>query len=258
LTIAHDPAAPYADRIGYFLTLISTPARREIYESAMALVDWPRIESIRYDHGAALATADLHGQYKYLDIPYWTWARFSMVEKLGLETVPRQHLLDLGCGCAHFGLLARALGHEYTGTDIVNPLYGAICEAMSVRHVTHRVEKGIALPDFGGPFDIVTAFDISFHFTMRPGASGARDYWMAEDWTRLLMAISEQMSKGGRFVFTPNQQRREDGVFWHDPVIYDHFGRLGSKPLVAGESHTLDLLRVDLLAAVAAQKIEGA
>jgi SAM-dependent methyltransferase len=258
VTISHDPTVPYAERIGHILTLIPTPARRELYERAMALVDWPRLEAIRRDHSAALATADPDGQYKYLDIPYWTWTRFGMVEKLRLESLPRQRVLDLGCGCAHVGLLARALGHDYTGTDIVNPLYGAICAAMSVRHVTHRVEKGVALPDFGGPFDIVTAFDISFHFTKRPGASGARDYWTPEDWSCLLIELSKQMSHGGRFVFTPNQQRRDDGVFWHDPVIYDNFGRLGSKPLIAGESHTLDLLRADLLAAVAAQKIEGA
>lgn len=249
MMLDHDAAAPYAERIALLSDLVVEPARRVLFTRAMQRVDWSRLEAIRRAH----LPGPLH-MTKYLDVPYWTWVRLDMVDKLALDARGPLRILDIGCGCAHFGVLASVLGHTYVGTDIANPLYVEVCKALSIEtRIEHRVESGQPLPDFGGPFDIVTAFDTWFHAVPRAGASGKLDWWGPADWTWFLFELSKQMSPHARVLFTPNKHVRDDGTHWHDPVIYDHFARLGSKPLVQNASHMLDLTRADLLAAVAAQ-----
>jgi SAM-dependent methyltransferase len=245
MTVSFDPSAPYAERVDFFADQIQTPARRDLFARAMADVDWDRLDAVRRTYlGAPISRA------KFLDVPYWTWLRLQIVDKLALDTRSPARILDIGCGCAHFGLLARALGHDYVGTDIAEPVYIAVCETLQIRRIQHRVERGKPLPDFGGPFDFVTAFDTWFHSMARPGAPGKLDWWGPADWTRVLVDLSQQMTAEGRFLFTPNRHVADDGTHFHDPAIYANFARLGSRPLVEGESQALDLLRADLVAAL--------
>jgi hypothetical protein len=255
-TNLYDPRLPFPARIEHFSSQIRDPATKAIYAKAMTSVDWPRIERIRAEHAADFANYNPQSKTKYLDIPYWTYRRLIDIKRLNIRKGARLHVLDLGCGCAHIGLLLSAMGHSYAGTDIHDTLYAEICEALGVRRIEHTVKHGELLPDFGGPFDLVLALDVCFNWYYADSgfAAGKRHfrYWTPADWTAFMNDLAKQMTQHSKFYFAPNMQHDENGVYLHDPQVVENFVRLGTKPMKYPESLIVDLPRALFLA-----RIEG-
>lgn len=254
MTPDYDPRLAYADRIGLFAGLVKEPHLRALYLRAMHSVDWQRIEAIREKHAVALANYNPGSKLKYLDVPFWTWLRLNEIKNIGLDQAEPLRILDLGCGCAHFALLVQALGHTYVGTDIDEPFYEDMCRAFNINRVPHRISRQEALPDFGGPFDLVTAFDISFNYVKAVRDEHAFEgvswlYFSAQDWTNLLADLCSQMNLCGRIYFIPNTQRRDDGSSVHEPELVQHFDELGAKPQVKYRSIIFDLAIREVLTA---------
>ena len=256
MSFTYDPRLSYSHRVKVLADAVAKPALKDLYLRAMASVDWHRIEAIRTKHAAQLVDFDPGSKLKYLDVPYWTWLRLTEVRNIGLDLSSPKRILDLGCGCAHFALLLRALGHSYVGTDIDEPFYIEMCEALEINRISHCIDRNKALPDFGGPFDLVTAFDICFNYVGTvPGKEGFNGnrivYFSAQDWTNFLNDLCGQMKYSGRIFFIPNQRLRLDGSYGHEPELLTHFQNIGAKPQIKFRSITYDIAVSDFLIATA-------
>ena len=95
----------------------------------------------------------------------WEWECF-LAAKLRGET-----LLDIGCGAGDFAFLAEKRGYHVSGVDL---------QDRSLACARDRVPSGVFRkldidhePLSGGPFDIITAFEVLEHLE-RPGAAIAK------------------------------------------------------------------------------------
>lgn len=120
----------------------------------------------------------------------------SRPEVAALVPASCQRVLDVGCGCGHFGQLLRERGHDVTGVELVPEM------AEQARHWLERVEvmdiETDAWPFSLGSFDALVFADILEHLV---------DPW------RVLRQAVELLAPGGVVVASiPNLQNID--VLW--------------------------------------------
>jgi SAM-dependent methyltransferase len=193
--------------------------RAGLYEAAMARLDLSQNQKLIYQYGTSVG---FDGPLKYLDCAYWLNQKLDIAMELGLHKSTPLRILDIGTGGGHFPFLCGLFGHDVVGIDIDVPIYSDICALLGVRRVSHRVERGVALPDLGGPFDLVTAFAAQFD---------AEQSWSKEDWAAFLdLLLATQLRAPGRIHFSLNDVWDATAQEWRfkhhvGEVFVDYGGR---------------------------------
>jgi SAM-dependent methyltransferase len=177
--------------------------RAGLYEAAISRLDLSQNQKLIYQYGTS---AGFDGPLKYLDCAYWLNHKLDIAMELGLHRSAPLRVLDIGTGGGHFVFLCGLLGHDAVGIDIDVPIYCDICALLGIRRVSHRVERGVELPDLGGPFDLVTAFAAQFD---------AEQSWSNEDWAAFLdLLLATQLRASGRIRFSLNDLWDASGQEW--------------------------------------------
>jgi SAM-dependent methyltransferase len=185
--------------------------RKAIFERGVNALDSAKVEALARKYSAALHNAKPNGKFKYLDVGYWLWHKAPWLILLDLDRTPPKRILDLGCGASQFGFLCQAYGHSVLGLDVDVPVYIDLCEALGVKRMPFRIERGGRLPTLGERFDLLTAFDVCFNY----GAT-SRMSWTLVDWHGFLTASANLLSSEGRLALELNTVRSAGGVYAHD------------------------------------------
>jgi hypothetical protein len=181
---------------------VKIPDVHDEVERILAGTDLARVRSVCERHAA---TARGHGYSKYTDVAGQVQDKLLLVRRLGLHRGPPRRILDLGTGAGYFPLICRASGHAVVATDLDdNPLYNDMVAALGIERRVHRIVAGQSLPDLGGPFDVVTAFQVCFNGHKSP------QLWGPAEWRAFLEDVARhQLAPGGRIILGLNAE--EDG-----------------------------------------------
>lgn len=173
--------------------------------------------------------------YKYFKTDQYMVRNAERVLRLGLDKSPPQRVLDLGCGFGYFMLCCKLCGHETVGVDLPSPdLFDPVLEVFDLRKVAHRIEPLHNLPPItGGPFDLITAFEVCFDRL-------EHSVWGLAEWKWLLRDLASRTAPGGRLVLKFNGPR------FH-PELRRYFKQLGAS--IEGRFVTLDDFPAKLAAA---------
>jgi len=141
---------------------------------------------------------------KYLDVSYYLRRNVVRALDLGLDRMPAQRVLDLGCGAGFFLAACRHLGHEVQGLDLGGiPVFDEMIRLLAIPRIEHEIRPRVPLPRLDGePFDLVTAFAVRFD-RLR---SGRR--WSPSDCEAFLADVRSRLALGGRFVCKWNRASR--------------------------------------------------
>jgi hypothetical protein len=60
----------------------------------------------------------ISSEVKYFDFPFWAQSKFNIGTRLKLEQYAGEHILDIGAGPGHFGVVARYFGCGYDGLEV--------------------------------------------------------------------------------------------------------------------------------------------
>jgi len=167
------------------------------------------IDSVRFD-----AVAQTHRErgdpirQKYLELDTWLGRHLTHAEALGLFDGRPRRMLDIGTGNGYFPFVAARLGHDVVATDVDTvPLYDDLVALVGIRRVVHAVRTFRLLPDFGGRFDVVTAFNTVFDRIDETRT------WTPREWDFFLHDIRDhQLRPEGEIVLklNPNRERIHD------------------------------------------------
>lgn len=222
----------YARRVG----LLLRRARSGIARRVQYRKDDPEIERrlreilATFDTDAFAALRERHPDLppsprmgKYLD--YETWIRRHLIHAhaLGLTEGPARRILDLGTGNGYFPFVCRRLGHEAIGLDLDRyAFYNDLVSLLQVDRRVHAIRRHEPLPPLGGPFDLVTAFNVKFN------RNNSDAMWNAPEWEFFLRDLAAgQLARGGEIFFRLNPMRKPGG-FDAKPLLA-LFGSLGGE-----------------------------
>lgn len=145
---------------------------------------------------------------KYLDLETWLGRHLTHAEGLGLFGVSRRRILDIGTGNGYFPFICTRLGHDVVATDVDNVgVYDDLIALLGVRRIVHAVEMFRPLPDFGGRFDLVTAFNTVFDRIDETAT------WTSREWGFLLEDLRANLLKPDAEIvlkLNPNRRRVHD------------------------------------------------
>ena len=192
-------------------------ARSEFFEHVLEAVDFARYHALQKELLAAESLRAHSWRIKYLNLDYWLGAKLDIALDLGLHESAPLKILDIGVGPGHFPFICRVLGHQVVGTDIADlPLdaswqgrhiFDGLIDVLEVDRRGHAVERGVPLPDFGGPFDLVTALMVKFDNPI--GAP----VWVPADWRFFLDDLSANvLAPGGRLYLKLNRPFAGDEI----------------------------------------------
>ncbi len=177
-------------------------------------------------------------EQKYLDTRRWLEKLWYAAAGLGLQNSRPLRILDLGTGAGHFPFVCRALGHEVVALDRGDsPFFKAMAGWVGFEPVDHMIRPFRKLPDFGGRFDLVTAFRIGFN--VKPD----RTTYDLPEWTFFLDHIEDDILRPGgalclKFNVSPNRTGRKAD----DPELRALFAAHGARDM-PGRFVTFDPLR---------------
>ncbi|MDH4070263.1 MAG: class I SAM-dependent methyltransferase [Ignavibacteria bacterium] len=107
---------------------------------------------------------------------------------LGLDRLPRQGVLDIGCGTGFFLHVCRQFGHSILGFDLPHKsMFKEWTEFLRIPRVGERIEAFKPLPPMGQKFDLITMDSVTFD----------RD-WSGEEWYFLLDNMRGHLRQDGR------------------------------------------------------------
>jgi SAM-dependent methyltransferase len=184
-----------------------------------------KFERLRQQFGAARYAGE--GPLKYFDVDAYLALNAERALRLGLQRAPARRILDLGCGFGYLMFVAERLGHRALGVDFEEGnlrdagSYAPITELLGLRRVLHRIEAFRPLPDLGGPFDLVTAYQICFALHESPKR------WGVAEWHFFLLDLERQLTRDARLVFSFNWSQLHGG--WLSDELRDFFSRAGAQ-----------------------------
>ena len=168
------------------------------------------------------------GPLKYFDVDHYLPLNVERAIRLGLHRgTPARRILDLGCGFGYLIYVCERLGHRALGVDCEPEAqsdarcYAHAIELLGVRRALHRIEAFAPLPALGGPFDLVTAYQICFTDHESP------DRWDVAEWRFFLADLEKQLARDARLVFSFNWSARHGG--WLSDELADFFARAGAQ-----------------------------
>jgi hypothetical protein len=207
-----DPTRPIDERLADLRRALWFHPRRRVLlrdlQALMAEVDGVRLAAVRAAFAERMQRADAASRYKYLDVAYFTLQKLKLAHALGLDRSPPWRVLDIGTGAGHFPFVLRHFGHEVVALDIANPVYEGIAACLGVKRTLVRVEPGVPLPDLGGRFDLVVAYDTTFN-VKRTARGEPRRYWSLAEWQFLFDDLcGNQLRRPGRLFVQLNKEER--------------------------------------------------
>ena len=181
----------------------------------LAKVDQDRLRQLRAQYGSMPAgSPGLWRHYaKYLDAETHVRQNVRRAQDLDLHRLPRQQILDIGCGGGYFLFVAQALGHNGLGLDVAGiPVFDELVRLLGVRRAIYKVAPLERLPDLGHNFDLITSFATAFH-------GGREDLWRwgAQEWDFFLRDLKTRLKPGGRIFFELNAAY--DGQYYTPEIL---------------------------------------
>ena len=172
----------------------------------LAKIDQERLRDLRARYGALPSDSPgLWRHYaKYLDVEKHLRQNVRRAQDLDLHRLPRQRILDLGCGAGFFLFVSDSLGHDGLGLDVAGiAMFDSLVKMLGVDRRICKITGFKPLPELDGKFDLVTAFATAFH-------GGREDSWRwgAAEWDFLLADLKSQLNPGGRIFFELNAAYR--------------------------------------------------
>lgn len=163
------------------------------------------------------------GNSKYLDIARWLRRHLVHAQALGLLDGPSRRILDLGTGNGYFPFICQQAGHRVVSVDVDNfDLYNDLVDFLGVKRRVLRIVRYQSLPQLGGPFDLVTAFNVGFDKNKTP------DIWDVPEWDFFLRDLADnQLSPGGEIFLKLNPPRKPGG--FDEKPLFAHFQELGAE-----------------------------
>lgn len=170
---------------------------RRAHRQAIAEVDLQALEKLTHKWNAHTET--LHPP-KYLRHQEWLPKNIRRALDAGLlPPIPKQKILDLGCGPCWFIHVARTLGHEVVGMDVPGqPLYTEMAALLNFKPVMHLIRAFQPLPPKLQNYDLITAHMTCFnrHGKHRP--------WGPAEWSFFLDDLFSRLTGGGRILLELN------------------------------------------------------
>ncbi len=153
---------------------------------------------------------------KFLDLVYWTDAKYKLVTAFGLHRSEPRRIVDIGAGNGLFAAICRFYGHEVLCTDTgTMPLYVDLCAFFGLDCLVHRVEPFAPLGFRRGRFDLATAMMTTFNRRPQPWGVAEWDYFLAD------LADNELVEPGEIIV--------KMGLRYFSPELSQHFRGLGAE-----------------------------
>lgn len=155
---------------------------------------------------------------KYLDPIRWFESKLALAQSVRLPERQPLRLLDIGAGPGHFPVAAEFYGHDVTAADLPagdprrldqGDLFGRLCSLLGIKCVPLEVLAFSPLPDFGAPYDMVTALLVKF------SAHADGTLWGLDEWGFFLRDVRDNVLKpGGDLILKLNNGMITDAV-WH-------------------------------------------
>ncbi|HVF71106.1 MAG TPA: class I SAM-dependent methyltransferase [Chthoniobacterales bacterium] len=184
------------------------------YNAIVAGIDPARLAEIKARY------ADSTEHYaKYADVQRWIRLNIERAQDLKLQRSNPKSILDLGCGCGFFLLVAQQLGHSGVGLDADGfPLFGELLDLFKVDRRILMIEPFQPLPDLGRKFDLVTAFSVEFN---RKGEW----WWGPREWAFFLDDLARLLNPGGQVFLGLNPGKDKQ---FYTPELRDFFVSRGA------------------------------
>jgi len=131
----------------------------------------------------------------------WLSYACQAVRLLGLEHMPRQSVLDIGCGPGYFVAACRRLKHDAIGFDMNEGVLKDAATVLEAPYITHRITTAQHLPRPLGVFDLVTMSGVNLR---------AWNNWGWDEHIAFARTVLEHVRPGGRFVVLPHAGDLED------------------------------------------------
>ena len=169
---------------------------------------------------------------KYFNLDDWMPEAVERVMRLDLHKQRRKSVLDIGTGFGFFPYACEYFSHSAVCTDIKQQdLYDEVTDLLGLKKHHHAVMPNEPLPDFGGPFDVVTAYQIAFNRPNQP------EEWGAADWKFFLDdVLTNHLKPGGRLHLGLNYLPRFKS--WYSPEVKRVFQSFDAK---------IDFMHVDIV-----------
>ena len=149
---------------------------------------------------------------KYADVERWLKINLPRAQELKLDRSSPKRILDLGCGAGFFLFLAKQFGHEGIGLDVADfPLSNELIDLFGIKRVTGRIRAFQPLPDFGGKFDLITAFSSAFGRSEDESRG-----WTVEEWKFFLEDLERHRADRSEVLFEINSGK--DGRYFAPEV----------------------------------------
>jgi SAM-dependent methyltransferase len=154
---------------------------------------------------------------KYFDLERWLPGAVRAAAQAGLIECTGRSVLDIGCGAGLLGRVCRHLGHDHVGTDIGNPMFMEMCEALGVDCRTAPVERGQPMPPDLTDFDAIIALAANFYRSELVDGREVDNRWLLADWRLFLDDLRRRLRPGGIFLIKLN------AVAEMPPEVLGHF-----------------------------------
>lgn len=119
----------------------------------------------------------------------------EVAKGLGLHRLPRQKILDLGCGFGYFIRECETLGHWSVGVDMPNRMISEACGILGKRLVRDTIKPFTRMVRFPAGYDFITMFGVNLH--------DGTEYWDVKKYTFLANDIRRYLWEGA-WVIRPN------------------------------------------------------